>query len=357
MFMNLADFESAARRKMLPSAYDYFAGGALDEQTVRGNESAFAKIRLYSRVLSGVQAPETETTICEQRLSFPVIVSPTAFQGLAHPDGEAATAAAAGSAGTIMTMSTTSTCAFDEVTAAAPGRVWFQLYMQKDRTITEELVLMAETNGCRAIVLTVDVPAWGRRERDMRNGFTLPGGTVIRSLMLPGREDFYDGTMPTALSQFINDRFKFDLSWSDVEWLVGFTKLPVFVKGIIHPEDAKRAVDSGAAGIFVSNHGGRQLDTCLSTCAALPCVVDALGGRIPVIVDGGIRRGTDILKALALGAAAVGIGRPAIWGLAANGRAGVAAVLETLREEFRNAMTLCGCRAINDITGNLIRAE
>ena len=227
MLVNLADFEAAARRKMLPAAYDYFAGGSLDEWSLRDNELEFSRVQLCPRVLRGVQSPDARISLCGEQIKMPIIVSPTALQGLAHPDGEAATAAAAGAIGTVMTMSTTASCPVDQVTSASDGPVWFQLYLLKDRAISEELIRMAESAGCRAIVLTVDVPAWGRRERDIRNGFALPRGAVIGSLMLPGREAFYDGTMPVPLSQFINERFKFDLSWADVEWLSSFTKLPL----------------------------------------------------------------------------------------------------------------------------------
>lgn len=357
MLVNLRDYEAAARRKMLPAAYDYFAGGALDESTLRDNEAAFATFQLRPRALRGVQSPDTRISLCGEEIALPIIVSPTAFHGLAHPDGEVATAAAAGAVGTIMTISTTANCSIDEIAAASQAPVWFQLYLMKDRGISEDLVRAAEAAGCRAVVLTIDVPAWGRRERDMRNGFTLPPGTVIRSLMLPGREKFYDGTMPMLFSQFASERFKRDFTWADVEWLRGFTRLPVFVKGIIRPEDALRAAELGAAGIFVSNHGGRQLDGCIPTCLALPDIAEVLEGRTPIIVDGGIRRGTDVLKVIALGATAAGIGRPTIWGLAAGGREGVEKVLQALRDEFSNAMALCGCAKVSDITRDLVQSR
>jgi 4-hydroxymandelate oxidase len=355
MMINIADYEAKARSKMLPAAYDYFAGGALDERTIANNQAAFGDIHLVPRVLRGASTPKISTRLAGHSLAAPIIISPTAFHGLAHPDGEVATATAANALGTIMTVSTTASSAIADVTSATSYPVWFQLYMLKDRAITRDLVREAEVAGCKAIVLTVDVPAWGRRERDMRNEFALPKGAVIKSLLLKGREDFYDGTMNVPLSQFISERFKFDLTWEDVVWLRGVTKLPVFVKGVVHPLDAVEAVKSGAAGVIISNHGGRQLDTCIPTLFALPSIVQAIGDRVPIVLDGGIRRGVDVLKAIALGATAVAVGRPVIWGIAADGARGATRVLEIIRDEFRNAMSLCGCNSITEITSDLLR--
>jgi 4-hydroxymandelate oxidase len=226
--------------------------------------------------------------------------------------------------------------------------------MMKDRAITTALVRIAEASGCKAIFLTADVPAWGRRERDMRNGFALPAGLVIGSLLIPERRDFYDGSFPSDLGTFINDRLKFDLTWDDVAWLRSITKLPIILKGISHPEDARLAVEHDVAAVAVSNHGGRQLDAAPATIEALPDIVDAIDGRIPIILDGGIRRGTDVVAALALGAQAVTIGRPVLWGLAAAGQQGVRQVLETLRAEIKNTMTLCGCTSVADLTRDIV---
>ncbi len=352
--MNLRDHEAEARKVLDPVVYDYFAGGALDERAIASNESAYRAISLHHRILRAAVEPDLTTTLLGQRLSMPVLVAPVAFQGLAHPEGEVATGRACAEAGTIVTLSTTSNCSIAKVASAANGALWQQLYMMKDRGITAALVQGAEAAGCKAIVLTVDVPAWGRRERDMENGFALPTGLVIESLLIPGREDFYDGTFPTDLSTFIGDRFKFDLTWDDVAWLRSVTRLPVILKGISHPDDGRLATDHGAAAVFVSNHGGRQLDAAPATIDTLPAIVDALGGRLPVIVDGGIRRGTDVVTALALGADAVAIGRPVLWGLAIGGRQGVQNILETLRAEIRNTMTLCGCASLAELSRELI---
>jgi 4-hydroxymandelate oxidase len=350
----LGDHEAEARRLLDRAAYDYFAGGALDERAMAANRSAYGRISLHHRILRAAVEPDFSTTLLGQTLSMPVLVAPVAFQRMAHPDGEEATARACAGAGTVVVLSTTSNCSTAKVSAAAKGAIWQQLYMMKDRGITSALVQAAEAAGCKAIVLTVDVPAWGRRERDIRNGFALPAGLVIESLLVPGRQDFYDGSFPSDLSTFINERFKFDLTWDDVAWLRSITKLPVVLKGISHPEDGRLAAEQGAAAVFVSNHGGRQLDAAPATIDTLPAIVDAVDGRLPIIVDGGIRRGTDVVTALALGAQAVAIGRPVLWGLASGGQQGALDVLETLRAEIRNTMTLCGCAKLAELSRDAI---
>jgi len=353
-YMSVSDHELAAAKRLAPAAFDYYAGGALDERAIAENAVALARMKLCNRALSGVRDPDTRSDLLGSSLSMPVIVAPTAFQGMAHPEGEVATARAAAKAGTVMVLSTTSTRSIEDVCAVADARVWFQLYMFKDEGINRELVRRAESAGCRAIVLTVDVPAWGRRERDMKNKFGLPPGMVIHSLLIPGRSDFYDGSYQDDLGSFINERFKFDLSWRDLDWLLKITKLPVILKGVMHPQDAATAVSAGSSGVIVSNHGGRQLDDAPSTIEALSPVVERVNGTIPVIVDGGFRRGGDVVKAMAVGADAVGIGRPILWGLASMGEEGVTAVLETLRAELRNSMSLCGCPRISDISRGVL---
>jgi 4-hydroxymandelate oxidase len=348
------DHEAAARKILDQAAFDYFAGGALDERTMVANESAYGRISLHHRILRAAVEPDLSTILLGQALSMPLLVAPVAFQRMAHPDGEEATARACADAGTVIVLSTTSNCSMAKVSTAAKGAVWQQLYVMKDRSITSALVQGAEAAGCKAIVLTVDVPAWGRRERDMKNGFALPAGLIIESLLVPGRQDFYDGSFPTDLSTFINERFKFDLTWDDVAWLRSITRLPVVLKGISHPEDGRLAAEEGVAAVFVSNHGGRQLDAAPATIDMLPAIVDALEGRVPIIVDGGIRRGTDVITALALGAQAVAIGRPVLWGLACGGQQGALDVLETLRAEIRNTMTLCGCAKLAELSRDVI---
>jgi 4-hydroxymandelate oxidase len=349
-FAGIRDFQMEAESKLERSAFDYFDGGALDELTLRDNVTAFERLKLWPRALQGIQQPDTRSDLLGTPLSMPIIVAPTAFHGLAHDEGEVATASAAATAESLMVLSTTSNRSIAEVGAAAQGRLWFQLYMFKDRDVNQALIARAESAGCKAVVLTVDVPIWGRRERDMKNKFALPSSVLIGSLLIEGRSDFYDGTFKTDLGSFLTERFKFDLTWDDVDWLMKSTRLPVVLKGVMHPQDAKRAADAGVAGIVVSNHGGRQLDTAPAAIDALPRIVEAVGGSLPVILDGGVRRGHDVLKALALGATAVGIGRPIIWALAARGPKGVSELLDLLRAELANAMVLCGCSRISEAT-------
>lgn len=363
--LNVYDFEAAAKARLERMAYDYYASGAMDEITLRENQRAFDRIRLRYRVLRDVSRRSLATTLLGRRLSLPVLVAPTAFQRLAHPEGEMATARAAAAAGTVMMLSTLSNTALEEVAESARGALapaggdadgrgtplWFQLYAYRDREVTEGLVRRAEAAGCEAIVLTVDAPVWGRRERDVRNRFRLPEGLRIENLLPAGREAFPEAEAESGLAAYVGAAFDPSLAWEDLEWLCGITELPVLVKGLVHPDDARLAAEHGAAGIVVSNHGGRQLDTAPATIEALPEVADRVAGqRAPggftVILDGGVRRGTDVVKALALGADAVAVGRPILWGLAVDGEEGARRVLEILREEVDLAMGLCGCASV-----------
>lgn len=352
--INLYDYEALAEAKLSRMAADYYASGAHDEITLRENHAAYDRIRLRYRVLRDISRRTTATTVLGHALNMPVIVAPTAFHKLAHPDGEVATVRAAGAAGTLMILSTLSTSSIEEVMAAATGPVWFQLYVYKDRAATEALVRRAEAAGCSALVLTVDAQIWGRRERDVRNRFQLPPGLSVRNLMPAGQESFPQAAEGSGLAAYVASLFDQTLSWKDVEWLCALSKLPVLLKGIVHPDDARLAVAHGAAGVIVSNHGGRQLDTAPATIDALPEIVAAVDGRIEVLIDGGIRRGTDVVKALALGAKAVAVGRPVLWGLAHDGQAGVERVLELLRFEVDLAMGLCGCGTVEEIDGGLV---
>jgi 4-hydroxymandelate oxidase len=345
--VNVEEFEEAARERLEKSVYDYYAGGAEDEVTVRDNREAFQRRRLRYRVLVDVTRVETKASLLGVPLSLPVILAPTALHRLAHPEGEKATARGAASAGTLMTLSTVSSVTLEDVAAAAPGGArWFQLYCYEQRADTEALVRRAHRAGYGAIVLTVDAPILGRRERDVRNAFTVPAGLTAHPARVSREEG---GQWP--LSSLIGQP---SLSWNDVDWIRGISPLPLVIKGIVRGDDAARAVEAGAAAVWVSNHGGRQLDTAIATADALSDVVHAVGGRVPVIVDGGIRRGTDIVKAMALGASAAAIGRPQLWGLAAAGQEGVRRVLEMLREELALAMALSGCRSIAEIDRSLV---
>ncbi|KOV86792.1 hypothetical protein ADL03_08160 [Nocardia sp. NRRL S-836] len=322
----LADLHDKARAVLDPIHYDFFAGGVGNEVVLADNEAAFARLALLPRVLRGTLGSTT----------FPVLVAPTAFHRLAHPDGELATARAA--EGSVLVSSMASTVPIAEVVAAATGPVWFQLYLQPDPAVTGELVRRAERAGCAALVVTVDSPVFGRHRRDLQHGFhDLPAGLAAENMRdLAG----VTGVRDIEMAAF---------TWEDVDRLRASTSLPVWLKGILHPADAALAVAHGVAGIFVSNHGGRQLDLVPAAVDALPAVVDAVAGQLPVVLDGGVRGGGDIAVALALGASAVGIGRPVLWGLAADGEAGVRRVLGVLRDEFEHVLALCGGELTRDM--------
>ncbi|WP_103353050.1 alpha-hydroxy acid oxidase [Amycolatopsis sp. CA-128772] len=347
----IAEFEAAARERLDPAHYDYFAGGAQDEITLRENETAYQRLRLLPRVLRGSDKRDLAVTLLGTPSSMPILVAPTAFHRLAHPDGELATARAAARAGTIMIVSMAATTAIEDIAAAAPDLgLWFQLYLQPDLEFTEAIVRRAEAAGVKAFVVTVDSPVLGRRDRDDRNAFhDLPPGLAVENLRDIG-ENRSGGT-----ASHVRDIVMSALNWDHIAWLRSKTKLPVLIKGVLHAEDARLAVHHGVAGIVVSNHGGRQLDTVPATIDVLPEIAAAVGGAVPVLLDGGIRRGTDVVKALALGADAVGVGRPVVWGLAAGGREGVTQVLELLRADFDQALALCGGRHPADLTPDQVR--
>ena len=336
--LNVADYERLAEASLEPGAHGYFAGGAGDERCLRENVEAWRRHRLRPRVLVDVSGTSARTTVLGTEVSLPVLVAPTAFHRMVHADGEPGTARAAAAAGTIMCLSTLATAAPAEVAAAAPGAPrWFQLYVFRDRGVTRGLVEQAVEAGFDAIVLTVDAPRLGRRERDLRTGFRVPADVVVPSIA--ALEGGWEGATPLEVLSQVDP----SLGWADLERLVADSPLPVIVKGIQTAEDAALACEHGAAAIVVSNHGGRQLDAVAPTAELLPEVVDAVDGRLEVYVDGGIRRGTDVVVALALGARAVLVGRPVLWGLAHAGEAGAKRVLELLRDEVELALALCGC--------------
>jgi len=339
--VNLFDYECLARTSLASAVWDYFDGGSEDEVTLRDNRSAFERIKLLPRVLRDVDTVNMETTVQGTAISLPVLIAPMAFHCLAHPEGECATAHAAGNSGTVMVLSTFATRDMEEVAKSTLVAPWFQVYVYHDLELTKYLVQRAEAAGYQAIVLTVDVPRLGQRERDRRNGFTLPADIRIANidtLLVAGKY------LPEPAV----------ITWESVFWLRSQTKLPIILKGIVTPEDALLALEYGASGIIVSNHGGRQLDGTIASIDALPPICQAVAKRCEIYVDGGIRRGTDILKALAFGARAVLIGRPAIWGLAVNGSAGVQNVLELLGNELALAMALAGCSNLEMIDRSLL---
>ncbi|WP_437754479.1 alpha-hydroxy acid oxidase [Sorangium sp. So ce1389] len=352
--LTIDDFERAARARLSRMAYDYYRSGADEGRTLRENRRAFRRLEIHYRVLVDVAERDMSTTLLGTTVPFPILVAPTAYQRLAHPDGELASSRATSELGTIFTLSTLSTTSLEAVAEASPGPKWFQLYVHKDRGLTRSLVERAEAAGYRALMLTVDTPLLGRRIADVRNGFALPEGLVMANLL--------DATagVPVAergslLAAYVASRHDASLTWRDVEWLGSLTRLPILLKGIIRPDDAVRALSCGAAGVIVSNHGARQLDGSPATIEVLPAVADAVAGRCLVLMDGGVRWGTDVLKALALGARAVLVGRPVLWGLAALGVEGVARVLAALRDELSIAMALAGCPTLASIDRDLVR--
>jgi 4-hydroxymandelate oxidase len=356
--LNLREFEAAASARLPRMVFDYYAGGAGDEVTLRSAHDAWDALSIRYRVLRDVSRRDLATKVLGDHLAFPLLVAPMAFQRLAHPDGEIATARAATAVGAGMILSTLATSSIEDVRAEGGGPLWFQLYIYRDRDASRALVERAEGAGCSALVLTVDSPLLGRRERDVRNGFHVSADVAVPNLTGDPRAALAaaaaHGGDGSALARFVESHWDSSISWRDVEWLRSATRLPVFVKGIVRGDDAKLALEHGAAGVIVSNHGGRQLDTAIASARALPEIADAMAGRGALLVDGGIRRGTDIVKALALGANAVLLGRPVLWGLALGGADGVRHVLELLRDEFDLALALTGCRSPGELSRDLV---
>jgi isopentenyl diphosphate isomerase/L-lactate dehydrogenase-like FMN-dependent dehydrogenase len=331
----VADYEALAHARMHPAAWDYYAAGAGDEITLRENRAVFDRMRLRPRVLVDVSSIDTATTVLGSPVAMPILVTPTAMHRYACEEGECATARAAGAAGTLMVAATEASRTLEDIAAAATGPLWFQLYVYSQRHLAEALVRRAEAAGYRAIVLTVDAPQWGHKPRSERTEATIPPFATANVDVT--------GLDPASLT------------WDAVAWLRSLTRLPLVLKGILTAEDASLAVEHGVEGIVVSNHGGRQLDSVPATIEALPEVVDAVAGRCEVYLDGGIRRGTDVLKALALGARAVLVGRPILWGLAANGADGARHVLELLHAELESAMALAGRPTLASIDRSLVK--
>ena len=351
----VADFEREAKRRLAKQVYDYYASGANQEISLRQNKLAFSRLLLRWRSLRCTDV-DMSTTVQGQRIAMPVCVAPTAMQRMAHADGEVATARACGKLGTVMTLSSWATSSVEQVAAGAPDTLrWFQLYVYKDRVLTRRLVERAEREGFKAIALTVDAPRLGKRYADERNRFSLPNHLTLANFDASGSHGAgVKSSSTSGLAAYVASLIDPTLSWKDIAWLRSITRLPIIVKGIMTAEDAREAVRHGVDGIWVSNHGARQLDTTPATIEVLPEVVQAAAGRCEVYVDGGVRCSTDVLKALALGARAVFVGRPAVWGLAVGGERGVQRVLEILRDELSLAMLLCGCPSVEDIPRGLV---
>jgi 4-hydroxymandelate oxidase len=349
--VNLHEYEPLARAALSPMAWDYLAGGSGDERTLGWNRERFDAVRLLPRVLRDVSAVDTRTRLLGLELAAPVLLAPTGFQRLFHAEGELATARGAAAAGVPWVLSTGATTSLEDSAARAGGPLLFQLYVQRDRGLTRDLVRRAEAAGCRALVLTVDTPVLGARDRDHRNRLELPPGLELANLR--GHAATRSGE-PTFRHDAGNPFLDPSVTWDDFAWLVGETRLPVVVKGVLRADDAVRAVERGAAAIAVSNHGGRNLDTVPATIDALPAIAAAVPARVPLLLDGGVRRGVDVVKALALGASAVMIGRPYLWGLAAAGAAGVERVVRLLVAELEMAMAQCGAASLTEITPDLV---
>lgn len=333
--INLFDFEVLAAHKMTRMAYEYVASGAADEFTVRWNRQAFDNLKINPTVLTDVSQLDTQVSLFGQKLPYPIMIAPTAYHKIMHPEGELATARGAGAAEAVYVVSSFTTTPLEEIAKVATQPLWLQLYVRDDRSFTKDLIQKAEHEGYRALCVTVDTPVAGVRNRQQRVNFSLP-------------EDVHTPHMADAFA------LTKSLTWKDIEWLQSFAKIPVLLKGILNPSDAEKAIDAGVSGIIVSNHGGRNLDTVPATIEALPRIAAKVNKRIPVLMDGGIRRGTDILKALALGANAILIGKPICFGLACGGAEGVQKVLEILRHEFELAMMLTGKTTIAEINSSVI---
>jgi len=353
--VNIFDLEPRARAAVEAMAWEYLAGGAGDEITLRANRTRYDALELKPRMMRDVSALDTSVTLFGRRHAFPIVLAPCGYHGLFHADGERGTARGAAAAGATMVVSSVATTPLVEVAKAADGPRWFQIYMQRDRAHTLDVIRMAEDAGYEAFMLTVDTPILGARDREKRAGFQLPAHLEMSNF--PRLTDGYGPNQHHDPSSIYNPYLDPSLTWDTIDWLRAHTKLPVLAKGVLAPEDAQLAIEHGAAAIVVSNHGGRNLDTVPATIDALPAVVAAVSGRVPVLVDGGIRRGTDVLKALALGATAVQVGRPYLWGLAVAGADGVTRAIEILRRELEGAMALCGVTTLAQIDRGVLWRE
>ena len=353
--VNLSEFEALARKALRGPVFDHLSGGTDDEVALQENIEAFRRIQIIPRVLRDVTNRNLSATVLGQSISFPVILAPVTCLRRFHAQGELAAARAASAAGTIFTVSTGACYGLDEIAKASPGPFWLQLYAYRDKGITKGLVQRAEAVGHSAICLTADVPVGGRRERDLRNQYFYPKAMLYKNLTGLGLKGLSPQMSDEELLAFSARELTVALTWEYLEWLKSITKLPILLKGILSTEDALRAVSSGMQGIVVSNHGGRQLDRAPAAIDVLQEIAAAVDGRMEILLDSGVRRGTDVLVALALGAKAVLLGRPYAWALAANGEKGVSQALAMLREEFDIAMALAGCASVAEISASLVR--
>lgn len=339
--VSLAEFEASAAIVLSPDVRDFVAGGSGDEVTLRRNRAALDAVHLVPRVLAGLTAADPSTTLLNTPASMPVAVAPMAYQRLVHPDGEIGVATAAASVGVPYVISTLSSVPLEQIAAVGPS--WFQLYWLRDKGVVESLLERAHEAGCQALMVTVDVPRMGRRLRDIRNEFTLPPGVFAANLMDGPAEAQARVAGTSAVATHTATAFAPALGWSDLEWLINRTPLPIVVKGVLDPRDARRLAELGLAGVVVSNHGGRQLDGAVASIDALPAVVDAVSNNCQVLLDSGVLSGTDVLRALALGADGVLVGRPLLWALGSGGADGAGRALSLLQAEVADALLLAGC--------------
>jgi L-lactate dehydrogenase (cytochrome) len=372
---DVADLRRIAKRRLPRGVFDYIDGGAEDEITLRANTASFQRIGFKPRVLKDVGTVDPSTSLLGEQLAFPLVLAPTGFPRIAHPEGELAVARSAERAGVAYTLSTLGTRSIEEVAAVSTGRLWFQVYVWRDRRLVKEMIDRAASAGFEALVLTVDTVVQGRRERDVRHGFTLPPklgiDTILDGVLHPAwtwsfvrggpirfanvvGKDVGDGSAPVSLAEYINTQFDPSLSWRDVDWLRDAWSGPIVIKGIQTVEDARLAADAGIAAIALSNHGGRQLDGAPAPIDLVAPVVDTVGDRVEVICDGGVRRGADIVKALALGARACMAGRVHLYALGAAGERGVDHVLRILDADVRRTMALVGARTVGELTRDLV---
>jgi 4-hydroxymandelate oxidase len=349
---NVEDFKTLAQARLPKATFEYISTGSADEITLRENVAAFQRLKILPPLLTGVSQTDLSTVALKQKISLPILLAPVSAQRLYHPQGALAAARAAASAGTIFGVSSSACHSAEEIARAAKGPKWFQLYVPRDRDVARRLVERVERAGYQAIIITVDLGEW--KDADRRNRFALPKAMLVQHLRDFGFDKVTDRMTLKEVNAFNEQAWDLSFSWKFFEWLRTITKLPLLIKGVLRPEDARRAVALGLEGIIVSNHGGRRLDGLPATIDMLPRVVEAATGRAEVYMDGGVRRGTDVLKALALGARAVLIGRPYAWALAAGGEAGVRKVIELLRRELVNAMIATGCARVNDVRRSLL---
>lgn len=353
-FLTIDEFEEAARGALPAATFDYYAGGAGDLSSLRRNREAYAALAVHYRVFRDVSGCDLSCEILGHKLPHPILAAPTAFHCLANPEGEVATARGLAEAGALMTLSSLSTRTVEDVASASQGPKWFQLYINRDRGFTRELIARVEAAGYSAIVVTADTPRWGRRHADIRNGFHLPPGLDAVNLVRSHADAASLSHSGAGLGSAFDWMLDASLTWRDFEEVCGRSKLPVLVKGVCRADDAVAAFNAGAAGVVVSNHGGRQMDSAPATVSVLPAIRAAVGPDRLLILDGGIRNGTDALKALALGANAVQLGRPVLWGLALGGAVGVARAVDLVRAELEQAMVLAGSPSLREVTSDLV---